>query len=86
MAMRLILPGRETTQLDQDAWQRRWDKNWDILIRVLYEEDFPLLRDSQVAMCSRDAGSMLLGQNEVANHIFRRELDRLLCSGAGPVS
>ena len=41
---------------------------------VLYDEDFPLLRGSQEAMKSVNAGPMLLGRNELVNHIFRREL------------
>ena len=86
MAMRLLVPALDQTRLEPGSWERRWEKNWDILIRVLYEEDFPLLRDSQVAMGSRDAGPMLLGSNEVANHIFRRELGRLLDPGTGPGS
>jgi hypothetical protein len=27
-------------------WQRRWDKNWEILMTVLHQEDIPLLRAS----------------------------------------
>jgi phenylpropionate dioxygenase-like ring-hydroxylating dioxygenase large terminal subunit len=86
MAMRLLVPALDQSGLEPGTWERRWEKNWDILIRVLYEEDFPLLRDSQVALGSRDAGPMLLGSNEVANQIFRRELGRLLRPDAGPGS
>lgn len=78
MEMRLIVPTIERSGLEAERWQRLWDKNWQILLAVLHGEDFPLLRGSQAGMYSADAGSMLLGQNEVANQIFRRELARLL--------
>ena len=50
----------------------------EILLAVLHTEDFPLLRNSQRGMGSADAGDMLLGRNEVANHVFRRETQKLL--------
>lgn len=78
MEMRLITPTAEQSGMDPDRWQRLWDKNWEILLAVLHAEDFPLLRDSQRGMASRDAGRMLLGRNEVANQVFRRLLDELL--------
>lgn len=78
MDMRLIVPTAEAAGLDPEAWQERWDKNWAILMAVLKSEDFPLLRGTQDALDSADAGPMLLGRNEIANQVFRRELDRLL--------
>lgn len=44
-------------------------------------EDFPLLRNSQRAMASADAGQLLVGRNEAANQVFRRETKRLLDAG-----
>jgi hypothetical protein len=55
-----------------------WEKNWDILLRVLHSEDFPILRGAQEAMQSSDVGPMVLGKNELSNHIFRRETHKLL--------
>ncbi|MEU1275554.1 SRPBCC family protein [Streptomyces sp. NPDC005799] len=78
MEMRLIVPSPEEAGLSQERWERLWAKNWEILLSVLHAEDFPLLRDSQAGMASRDAGSMLLGRNEVANQVFRRLLRQLL--------
>ena len=77
MEMRLLVPSIEDTEMDKAKWQRLWDKNWAILQAVLYDEDFPLLRASQLAMESANAGPMLLGRNELVNHIFRRELHKL---------
>jgi phenylpropionate dioxygenase-like ring-hydroxylating dioxygenase large terminal subunit len=77
MEMRLLVPTVEATGMDKAKWQRLWEKNWDILQGVLYDEDFPLLRGSQAAMESANAGPMLLGRNELVNHIFRRELRKL---------
>ncbi|WP_109529502.1 MULTISPECIES: aromatic ring-hydroxylating oxygenase subunit alpha [Nocardia] len=78
MEMRLIVPPVEQTQLTQERWTRLWDKNWQILLDVLHAEDFPLLRDSQRGMTSASAGRMVLGQNEIANQVFRRETQKLL--------
>jgi phenylpropionate dioxygenase-like ring-hydroxylating dioxygenase large terminal subunit len=78
MEMRLVVPTVQDSGMDRDRWERVWDKNWEILLAVLHEEDFPLLRGSQAGMASADAGGMLLGRNEVVNQIFHRELARLL--------
>jgi phenylpropionate dioxygenase-like ring-hydroxylating dioxygenase large terminal subunit len=77
MEMRVLVPTVEDSGMDEGRWQRLWEKNWDILQAVLYDEDFPLLRGSQAAMESANAGPMLLGRNELVNHIFRRELHKL---------
>jgi phenylpropionate dioxygenase-like ring-hydroxylating dioxygenase large terminal subunit len=81
MEMRLIVPKVEDSGLDEGKWQRLWDKNWEILLAVLHQEDFPLLRDSQEGMYSADAGSMVLGRNEYANQIFHREKQRMVEAG-----
>jgi phenylpropionate dioxygenase-like ring-hydroxylating dioxygenase large terminal subunit len=78
MEQRLMVPGLEESGMDEEHWSRLWNKNWEILLAVLHNEDFPLLRNSQRGMASADAGDMLLGRNEVANHVFRRETKRLL--------
>lgn len=83
MEQRLMVPSVEDSDLDEEHWKRRWEKNWDILLAVLHNEDFPLLRNSQRGMSSADAGSMLLGRNETANQVFRRELRKLLAEGRG---
>jgi phenylpropionate dioxygenase-like ring-hydroxylating dioxygenase large terminal subunit len=77
MEMRLIVPKVEDSGLDEESWSRLWAKNWQILLAVLHQEDFPLLRGSQSGMESASAGPMLLGRNEIANHVFHRELRRL---------
>lgn len=82
MEMRLMVPSPEEAGLDQERWERLWEKNWQILLAVLHEEDFPVLRDSQRGMASRSAGRMVLGRNEVANQLFRRMLGRLLSASA----
>lgn len=78
MEMRLIVPSADEAGITQERWEYLWEKNWQILLAVLHAEDFPVLRDSQSAMGSADAGSMVLGRNEVANQVFRRLLKRLL--------
>lgn len=81
MEMRVIVPPVETSGFSEEKWSRRWEKNWEILLAVLHQEDFPLLRDSQVGMTSASAGRMLLGRNEVANQVFRRETQKALEQG-----
>ena len=67
-----------------ERWEHVWEKNWKILLAVLHQEDFPLLRSSQQGLASADAGGMLLGRNEMVNQIFHRELGTLLAEGSAP--
>jgi phenylpropionate dioxygenase-like ring-hydroxylating dioxygenase large terminal subunit len=78
MEQRLMVPTLGASGLSEEHWTKLWNKNWEILLAVLHSEDFPLLRNSQRGMGSADAGDMLLGRNEVANHVFRREIKKLL--------
>lgn len=82
MEQRLMVPPVEQSGLSAEHWNKRWEKNWQILLAVLHNEDFPLLRNSQRGMASADAGDMLLGRNETANQVFRRETKKLLTEGA----
>ncbi|MEZ0355238.1 aromatic ring-hydroxylating dioxygenase subunit alpha [Mycobacterium sp. SA01] len=82
MEQRLIVPPVERSGMTEEHWNKLWDKNWQILLAVLHNEDFPLLRNSQRGMASADAGDMLLGRNETANQVFRRETKKLLAEGA----
>jgi len=82
MEQRLMVPPVEKSGMEPEHWNARWEKNWEILLAVLHNEDFPLLRKSQYGMSSADAGDMMLGRNEVANQVFRRETRRLLAEGA----
>ncbi|MDT7749679.1 MAG: hypothetical protein QOD96_3341, partial [Pseudonocardiales bacterium] len=50
MEMRLIVPKVEDSGMDEESWSRLWAKNWKILLAVLHQEDFPLLRGSQSGM------------------------------------
>ncbi len=72
MEMRLIVPPLERTGLDQAAWATMWDRNWDILMAVLRDEDFPLLRGAQQALRSAGAGPLTYGRNELANQVFHQ--------------
>ncbi|TAM69708.1 SRPBCC family protein, partial [Mycobacterium sp.] len=81
MEQRLIVPPLERSGMNEEHWTKLWDKNWEILLAVLHNEDFPLLRNSQRGMASADAGDMLLGRNETANQVFRRETKKLLAAG-----
>jgi phenylpropionate dioxygenase-like ring-hydroxylating dioxygenase large terminal subunit len=78
MQMRVMAPTVEDSGLAEEHWEKRWKKNWDILISILHDEDFPILDGSQRVLSSMDAGTMLLGRNELASHLFRREVRRLV--------
>lgn len=78
MEMRLLVPTVQDSGMDEGRWVAVWNKNWEILLQVLHQEDFPLLRSTQLAMQSASAGPMVLGRNEMVNHIFRRELRKLM--------
>ena len=77
-----MVPRLEESGMDESHWAKLWDKNWEILLAVLHNEDFPLLRNSQRGMASADAGPMALGRNKVANQVFRREIKKLVTDGA----
>jgi phenylpropionate dioxygenase-like ring-hydroxylating dioxygenase large terminal subunit len=77
MEMRVIVEPQETSPYDEQTWNQRWTRNWDILLDVLHNEDFPLLRKAQKALFSGDAGTMVYGRNEVGNQVFHREIQRL---------
>ncbi|OZC29590.1 aromatic ring-hydroxylating oxygenase subunit alpha [Gordonia polyisoprenivorans] len=78
MQMRIMAPSVEASGLSPEHWTKRWAKNWGLLIAILHDEDFPILDGSQEALTSQDMGTMLLGRNEIASHLFRREIDRLI--------
>jgi phenylpropionate dioxygenase-like ring-hydroxylating dioxygenase large terminal subunit len=78
MEMRLLVPSLGASGLHEDAWRAKWDKNWDILMQVLRDEDFPVLRNLQRATTSESGGPLILGRNEVLNQAFHREIARLL--------
>lgn len=78
MEIRLVAPVLEDSGLTEERYNRIWDKNVEILVAVLHNEDFPILRNSQQSMASANAGNMLLGRNEVANQVFRRSIQSLI--------
>jgi phenylpropionate dioxygenase-like ring-hydroxylating dioxygenase large terminal subunit len=84
MEMRLLVSPLEASGMTAERWEHVWEKNWKILLAVLHQEDFPLLRSSQEGLASADAGGMLLGRNEMVNQIFHRELGTLLAEGSAP--
>jgi hypothetical protein len=77
MEMRLLVPPRERTGLDEEAWRKKWDKNWYILQTVLAGEDFPILRGIQQAYGSAAKSPTILGRNELLNQAFHREVAKL---------
>jgi phenylpropionate dioxygenase-like ring-hydroxylating dioxygenase large terminal subunit len=77
MEMRLLVPPQSRTELDKEAWARKWDKNWHILQTVLAGEDFPILRGIQRAYGNAVAPVAVLGRNELLNQAFHREVAHL---------
>ncbi len=60
-----MVPTVEESGMEQERWERLWNKNWEILLAVLHQEDFPLLRDSQQ-----------YGQCRRGRHVARSQRDR----------
>jgi phenylpropionate dioxygenase-like ring-hydroxylating dioxygenase large terminal subunit len=77
MEMRLLVPPRSQSGLDDEAWKAKWDKNWYILQQVLAGEDFPILRGIQKAYGNEVSTPTVLGRNEILNHAFHREIAHL---------
>jgi len=78
MEIRLIVPSLEDSGWDEQRWQETWDRNWQINMDILRDEDFPIARNTQRAVSSTGAGPLLIGRNEVANYVFHREIRRLV--------
>jgi phenylpropionate dioxygenase-like ring-hydroxylating dioxygenase large terminal subunit len=77
MEMRLLVPPRSQSDLDEEAWKAKWDKNWHILQQVLAGEDFPILRGIQKAYGNEVSTPTVLGRNEILNQAFHREIAHL---------
>jgi nitrite reductase/ring-hydroxylating ferredoxin subunit len=78
MEIRLIVPRLQDSGWDEERWSKMWNRNWEINMDILRDEDFPIARRTQKATSSASAGPMLIGRNEVANYVFHRELRSLL--------
>jgi nitrite reductase/ring-hydroxylating ferredoxin subunit len=78
MEIRLIVPRLEDSGWDEERWNGTWNRNWQINMDILRDEDFPIARDTQRAVQSAGAGTLRVGRNEVANYVFHRELRKLL--------
>lgn len=72
MQMRILTPTPAVTEEER----RHWDKNWDILMAVLRDEDLVLNRALQESMESKDIQPLMLGRNEIVNQFFHDWLAR----------
>jgi phenylpropionate dioxygenase-like ring-hydroxylating dioxygenase large terminal subunit len=70
MTMRILIPEPVASEKEK----ARWDKNWDILMAVLRDEDLVMNRNLQRAASNRDLPKMVLGRNEMGNQAFHRWL------------
>jgi nitrite reductase/ring-hydroxylating ferredoxin subunit len=78
MEIRLIVPRLEDSGMAAERWDQIWTRNWEINMDILRDEDFPIARGTQRAVESANAGPLIVGRNEVANHVFHRELRTLI--------
>lgn len=74
MTFRLLVPEEPATPQRVEFW----DRNWDILMEVVRDEDLPLNRLMQLAAADPCAPPLMLGRNEVANQQFHRQLGECL--------
>jgi phenylpropionate dioxygenase-like ring-hydroxylating dioxygenase large terminal subunit len=74
MQMRILI--REPAVTEEE--KARWDKNWDILMGVLRDEDLVINRGLQRAVSNTDVRPLQFGRNEIANQHFHHWLQRAL--------
>lgn len=55
-----------------EEMKARWDKNWNILMAVLRDEDLVVNEGLQKAVSNVDLGPLYFGRNEIANQHFHR--------------
>ncbi|MGW0018492.1 aromatic ring-hydroxylating oxygenase subunit alpha [Rhodococcus sp. NPDC003382] len=72
--MQIRLLTREPAVTDEQ--KARWDKNWNILMAVLRDEDLVVNEGLQRAVSNTDLGPLLFGRNEIANQHFHRWMAR----------
>jgi|HubBroStandDraft_5_1064220.scaffolds.fasta_scaffold00451_2 phenylpropionate dioxygenase-like ring-hydroxylating dioxygenase large terminal subunit len=70
MEIRLLAP--EPAQSPDQI--NRWEKNWEILLQTIVDEDLANCESLQKAMTNSHLKPLLLGKNELLNQIFHREL------------
>jgi phenylpropionate dioxygenase-like ring-hydroxylating dioxygenase large terminal subunit len=49
-----------------------WDRNWQILLAAIRDEDIAVNRELQHAVRNRNAPNFVLGRNEIVNQVFHR--------------
>lgn len=74
MQMRILVKEPATTPEEH----AHWDKNWDILMAVLRDEDLILNRGLQRSVQNHSAQPLILGRNEIVNQYFHAWLHRAL--------
>lgn len=74
MQMRILT--REPAVTDEQ--KARWEKNWQILMAVLRDEDLVVNLGLQKAVSNTDLGPLHFGRNEIANQHFHHWLKRAL--------
>jgi phenylpropionate dioxygenase-like ring-hydroxylating dioxygenase large terminal subunit len=68
MQMRILI--REPAETDEQ--KARWERNWNILMAVLRDEDLVVNEGLQKAVSNTDIGPLFFGRNEIANQHFHR--------------
>jgi phenylpropionate dioxygenase-like ring-hydroxylating dioxygenase large terminal subunit len=51
-----------------------WDKNWDLLVKTVREEDWVVAKTISDGIAHGNVGSVVYGRNEAANQHFHRQL------------
>jgi phenylpropionate dioxygenase-like ring-hydroxylating dioxygenase large terminal subunit len=74
MDVRLLVAEPVTTEADRQLW----DRNFEILLSAVVDEDLPLNRRLQTAVMGRGVAPLIVGRNEPGNQLFHREWARAL--------
>lgn len=73
--IRLLVPAADAELTE------RWDKNWDILVKIITEEDFPMARTTYANMVGGLVDQVVFGRNEPFLQHFHDQLDRAVEAG-----
>ena len=77
MESSLYIPKPATSEEDRLHWQ----KNMDLVMKVVTTEDFPAGRSMQIGFASGAQTHVVYGRNEPAMIHYHQSLDRALASG-----
>jgi hypothetical protein len=68
--------------VETESAKRHWERNMDLTIRTVDEEDFPVSTGIQSGMASKAQSTLVFGRNEPALAHFQRSINEALAAGS----